>query len=136
MIYFKFNPNINTIYFTTDIFNTAKIEDIINKQELIETSTYTKYGTLSETKRAIQAGLLWNIIYTPEEIGIFAPVARAWVGGTNQYELVIFCWDNIFASYMLSLDIDGLDLSLSNLIQVIKSKTVYGFIPNFKETKM
>ena len=41
--------------------------------------------------------------------------------------------DGVFASYQLSLD--ALDLSISNLIQVIKSKTPFGFIPNVKHSK-
>ena len=37
--------------------------------------------------------------------------------------------DNIFASFMLSLDYK--DYAYSNFIQVIKSKTANGFVPNF-----
>jgi hypothetical protein len=39
------------------------------------------------------------------------------------------CRDNIFASYILGLDAP--DLAYSNLIQVIKSKSAAGFVPNF-----
>ena len=122
----------NTIYFTTDT-SIQSVTDIVamietNKQN--EYSTYEKYGQYAETKRGIQAGLMWNHIYNPEESGPFNPVARTWSYSPNDFAMVIFDWDNIFASYQLSLD--ALDLAISNFIQVIKSKTVHGFVPNYK----
>ena len=44
---------------------------------------------------------------------------------------VLFDWDNIFASYMTSLDPASKDIAYSNFIQVIRSKTASGFVPNF-----
>lgn len=41
---------------------------------------------------------------------------------------VIFDWDNTFASMMLSFD--SADLGYSALIQLVKTKTADGFIPN------
>ena len=61
--------------------------------------------------------------------------------GTSQNPLVLrvfqFCqrnalradWDNTFASMMLSFD--SADLGFSALIQLVKSKTADGFIPNW-----
>eukprot|EP01084_Bolivina_argentea_P028862 53608_1 len=82
----------------------------------------------------IQSGLMWNAIYSPEEVGPFYPVSRSF-GNTKDsnnvdFGFVLFNWDTIFASYLLSLD--SLDLAISNLIQVIKAKTVHGFVPNCK----
>lgn len=42
---------------------------------------------------------------------------------------VLFDWDNLFLAYMASL-IDR-DLAYSNAIQIIKAKTVAGFVPNY-----
>ena len=44
---------------------------------------------------------------------------------------VIFDWDNIFASYMSSLDPRSKAIAYSNLIQVVRSKTAKGMIPNY-----
>jgi hypothetical protein len=42
---------------------------------------------------------------------------------------VIFDWDNIFATYMTSLS--SKEIAYSNFIQVIRSKTAMGFVPNY-----
>eukprot|EP01083_Nonionella_stella_P210138 761057_1 len=126
---FEFN---DVIYFTTDS-NIAFVSDIdvmIDKYAALEYSRYEPYGNLNDTKKAIQSGLMWNLVYTPEESGPYFPVARAWATAPNDYDMIIFEWDTIFASYQLSLD--AFDLSISNLIQVIKSKTCHGFVPNYK----
>ena len=39
--------------------------------------------------------------------------------------------DNIFASYMASLEPRSRDIAFSNLIQVVRSRTARGFVPNF-----
>eukprot|EP01084_Bolivina_argentea_P096649 173751_1 len=132
MFLFHFTSTQNTIYFTTDtnINSISNISIIIDKLKDIEYSTYIKYGNLSNTKIAIQSSLMWNLVYCPEEAGPYNTVNRAWSSDSNDFAMIIFEWDNIFASYELSLDC--LDLAISNLIQVIKSKTTHGFIPNFK----
>eukprot|EP01084_Bolivina_argentea_P287125 492646_1 len=134
---FQFDANNNAIYFTTDtnINSVTDIDVIINKYMTVEYATYNKYGLYNDTKKGIQAGLMWNEIYTPEESGPYFPVARSWAhaGPGNDFGMVLFDWDNIFASYQLSMD--ALDLSISNLLQVIKSKTCHGFIPNYKWTR-
>lgn len=42
---------------------------------------------------------------------------------------VLFDWDNIFASYLLSLDAP--ELAYSNLVAIIRAKTGKGFVPNW-----
>eukprot|EP01079_Euglenida_sp_SAG-EU17-18_P002855 gene2855-3450_t len=99
----------------------------------VEMQRYQRFGDLAEVKAAAQAGVMWNYIYNPVEFGPLAPVSRGWSftqGAVDtDWTYVIFDWDNIFASYLLS--IDSRDLAYSNYIQVIKSKTVDGFVPNF-----
>merc|ERR1712185_190767 len=81
----------------------------------------------------MQAGVMWNLIWTPAEIGPLAPVSRGWdftpAKNSSDFGYVIFDWDNFFASYMLSLD--AKELAYSNLIQVTRSKTGRGFVPNY-----
>lgn len=98
-----------------------------------EEATYAKYGDLSTAKAAAQAGVMWNWIYNPVEMGPLPPVSRGWDftkgAVSSDWTYVIFDWDNIFASYLLSLD--AKEHAYSSLIQVIKSKTAEGFVPNF-----
>ena len=100
-----------------------------------ELATYEAYGELSEVKRAMQSGVMWNIEYTPAELGPMAPVSRGWDFSTHptntDFKYVIFDWDNIFASYLLSIDDGGKELAYSNMVQVVRSKTARGFIPNY-----
>ena len=81
----------------------------------------------------MQTSLAWSFMFDPKE-GLVAPVTRNWgFGAANQVDgdqtEGLFCWDGSFASYMLSLD--ALDLSFSNLIQIIKMRTSAGFIPSY-----
>eukprot|EP00301_Raphidiophrys_heterophryoidea_P017925 c2923_g1_i1.p1 GENE.c2923_g1_i1~~c2923_g1_i1.p1 ORF type:complete len:932 (-),score=169.29 c2923_g1_i1:264-3059(-) len=90
-------------------------------------------GDLAATKEAMQAGLMWNWLYVPCEYGPFVVAGRGWsfTGTflTTDFNYAVFDWDNIFSSYMLSLD--AKDLAYSNMIQIIKAKTCNGFVPNY-----
>eukprot|EP00039_Didymoeca_costata_P002667 m.61818 g.61818 ORF g.61818 m.61818 type:complete len:831 (-) comp11450_c0_seq2:48-2540(-) len=94
-----------------------------------------KYGNLATVKEAVQAATMWNYVYVPSEYGPFLPVSRAWNFVkdpiNDDWSYVIFDWDNIFASYMSSLDDRAKNISYSNFIQVIRSRTAKGFVPNF-----
>ena len=97
-----------------------------------ELKTFRPYGAeWGEVKDAMQSSLMWSFIYDPLE-GLVAPVTRNWGFGPTDMDgdqsMGLFCWDGSFASYMLSLD--ALDLSFSNLIQIIKMRTSAGFIPS------
>ena len=100
-----------------------------------ELARYAKYGDLAEVKEGLQAATLWNYIYSPAEYGPFLPVSRSWnfvkQAVNNDWAYVIFDWDNIFASYMTSLDAASKGIAYSNLIQVIRSRTSKGFVPNY-----
>jgi hypothetical protein len=100
-----------------------------------ELARYPAYGEQAEVKEALQAATMWNYIYTPAEYGPFLPVSRAWnfvKGNVNlDWAYVIFDWDNIFASYMTSLDPRAKDIAYSNYIQVVRSRTARGMVPNY-----
>jgi len=100
-----------------------------------EVARYGAYGAYGEVKEALQAATMWNYIYTPAEYGPFLPVSRSWnfvkKASNSDWKYVIFDWDNIFASYMTALDPTSKDISYSNLIQVVRSRTARGFVPNF-----
>ena len=100
----------------------------------IEIKSYQGFGDLGGAiKEAAQSGVMWNFVYTPAELGPIAPVSRGWDftkdAVSSDFTYVLFDWDNIFASYLLSLD--SKELAYTNLVAVIKSKTGRGFVPNF-----
>ena len=100
-----------------------------------ELARYAEFGEHAEVKEALQAATMWNYIYTPAEYGPFLPVSRAWNFVKHNVNLdwayVIFDWDNIFASYMTSLDPRAKDIAYSNYIQVVRSRTARGMVPNY-----
>jgi hypothetical protein len=91
-----------------------------------ELATYTARGgaELAQSMEAMQSVLMWNILWNPSEAGPWANVDRGW-----GQPYCMFDWDNLFASYMLSLDSSG--LAVSNLIQIIKSRVMAGFVPGY-----
>ena len=65
-----------------------------------------------------------NILWNPSEAGPWANVDRGW-----GQPYCLFDWDNLFASYMLSLH--SKDFAISNLMQIVKSRTIAGFVPGY-----
>ena len=87
------------------------LEDVRTKIDAAreaELGRYRTYGALSEVKEALQAATMWNYIYSPAEYGPMLPVSRSWNfvkhAANADWEYVLFDWDNLFASYMASLD--------------------------------
>jgi len=111
------------------------VEAAIGAARAAELRRYAKWGNLSQVKEAVQAATLWNYVYTPAEAGPFLPVSRHWdfVKGQHDtdFSYVIFDWDNLFATYLTSLDPASKDIAYSNLIQVVRSRTARGFVPNY-----
>ena len=54
------------------------VADLIGKARAEEEARYDAYGDLSEPKKMSQAGMMWNVIYSLEIPGTFAPVSRGW----------------------------------------------------------
>lgn len=86
-----------------------------------------QYENLSEAYRAMSSVLGWNTIYDPENKRVITPVSRAW--NSNWGGWVLFDWDTYFAGYMFSLF--DKNLAYANVIEMTKSITSGGFIPNF-----
>lgn len=114
-----------------------EVQEQVAAAAAAEAAVTASFGQASEIKEAVQAAVMWNAIYTPSEYGPVLPVSRAWdfVRGTHEPEwgYVLFGWDNLFASYLLSADPRpaARDLAYSNLIQVVRSRTSRGFVPNY-----
>lgn len=86
-----------------------------------------QYEALSEVYRSMSSVLGWNTIYDPENKRVITPVSRAW--NVNWGGYVLFDWDTYFAGYMFALF--NKELAYANAIEITKSITKGGFIPNF-----
>ena len=122
--------------FSTTAQSTAATVAAIAKRRQAELAVYAMYSPKAETFEATQAAATWNLIYTPSELGPMMPVSRSWTNDVGAPVLLwqddwgydMFGWDCIFGSYLASAG--SRNVSYSALIQVIKSKTENGFIPN------
>lgn len=54
----------------------AQIQTALAAARRRELSSYGRFGALSETKRAVQSSVMWQVIYNPLEQGPLAPVIR------------------------------------------------------------
>jgi putative isomerase len=103
-----------------------EIKNIIKHAREKEEMKSARYGDLSECFKAMQTILAWNVIYEPEKDRVVSPVSRCWNYNWGGY--ILFDWDTYFASYMYSMY--NKDLSFANAIEITKSITPGGFIPN------
>ena len=56
----------------------AEVSAIISSAQSKELATYAKYGELATAKEMSQVGMMWNVLYSLEIPGTFAPVSRGW----------------------------------------------------------
>jgi len=126
-------------------FSTATGPSVTNIQANLKTSLDKEEALLKSTfgeafwvhGMAVKGSIMWNLIWNPGENGApLLPVSRDWnfaptAGGADKddFTYAIFDWDNIFASLLAG--IGNKSIAYSNLIQVIKSKTAAGFVPNY-----
>ena len=50
------------------------ITAMLARARAVELATYAAYGALADVKEAVQAAVMWNLIYTPAEQGFILPV--------------------------------------------------------------
>jgi putative isomerase len=89
---------------------------------------FMQFGSLAGTYQAIQSVIGWNIIYDASKDRIIFPVSRMWndnFGG----QFVLFDWDTYFSAWMASMG--SKELAYANAVEITKSITPGGFIPNF-----
>lgn len=108
-------------------YSISKMQANVAAARARQVATFSHYGNLSQVYEAMQTVMAWNTIYTPYE-GVITPVSRGWDFGSDY---VLFHWDNELAAYMLALEAPSLDISFSNLIQIIQARTLSGMIPNY-----
>ncbi len=108
-----------------------KMEEI-NRQIALRRSEqekiYSKYGSYAQIYQALQSVIGWNIIYDASKNRVIFPVSRIWTE-TFGAQFVLFDWDSYFGAWMAGLE--SKELAYANAIEITKSITPGGFIPNF-----
>ncbi|ETO12372.1 hypothetical protein RFI_25003 [Reticulomyxa filosa] len=141
--YFSFAfPGVNTsVLFTTNesISSNDEIAMFVDEFREKQYQHIASFGNFTDLYNGIETVMMYNWIYSPSE-STFGIISRSWGwlnGNDYDFKYVIFDWDNIFGSYLYALfasdsNNDYMFYSVLNIITVIKTKTVYGFVPNFK----
>ncbi|KAA6340173.1 Endo-1 4-beta-xylanase A [termite gut metagenome] len=92
-----------------------------------------RFGKDYEVYNAMQNVLGWDNIYDPSLHKVITPVSRIWNMNNSMNPLLggysMFCWDTYFASMMLATG--NKELAYANAVEITKSITEEGFIPNF-----
>lgn len=104
-----------------------EIQDKVRAARSAVEARAASFGDLEDSFTAMQTILAWNTIYDARYDRVITPVSRVWNRNWGGY--VLFDWDTYFASYMFSLF--NKDLALANAVEITKSITPDGFIPNF-----
>jgi len=103
-----------------------QIATLIAAHRTLQQSKLDAYGDSRDIFTAMQTILGWNLTYDPENNRAISPVSRGWSANWGGY--VLFDWDTYFASFMYSLY--NKDLAFANAVEIAKSITKRGFIPN------
>ncbi len=103
-----------------------QVAALIGAHRAAQQSKLDAHGEARETFTAMQTILGWNLTYDPENNRAISPVSRLWSANWGGY--VLFDWDTYFASFMYSLY--NPDLAFANAVEITKSITSRGFIPN------
>jgi len=115
-------------FYTGETKNIEQIKELVTKRRNEQEAIYQKYGELASTYQAIQSVIGWNIIYDASKDRVIFPVSRLWndnFGGQS----VLFDWDTYFGAWMASME--SKELAYANAVEITKSITPGGFIPNF-----
>lgn len=114
---------------TGEVRSIEEIQHIISCNKSEYENEREIYGELSEDYYAMQSCLAWDTIYEPSGDRVISPVSRLWSVDNCGY--IMFCWDTYFAAYMA---FDNRELAYSNAIEMTRSITDKGFVPNFAAT--
>jgi len=104
----------------------GEIRGIIERQHERLLATAGEYGELAEVFIAVQAGIVWNVIYDPLNERVLPTVGRLWNEERGGWGL--FGWDSFLIPYMIG--VDNRDLAFAGVIEHLRGATEEGFIPN------
>ncbi|HQS54380.1 MAG TPA: trehalase family glycosidase, partial [Sediminibacterium sp.] len=108
--------------------NLSQIKKIIAENRAIQEKRVNSYKEYADLFNGMQSALAWSTIYDAPNQRVMTPVSRNWSSGWGGFTL--FDWDTYFGSYMCSLF--NKDLAYANAIEMTKSITPFGFVPNYK----
>jgi len=115
-------------FYTGETKSIDKIKELVAKRRTELEEKFSKYGELAPTYQAVQSVIGWNVIYDASKSRVIFPVSRLWndnFGGQS----VLFDWDTYFGAWMASME--SKELAYANAVEITKSITPGGFIPNF-----
>lgn len=107
---------------------TRQIQAARNKYNTRKSS----FGAQADTWNAVQNAVNWTVVYDPQKNRLVTPVSRPWSYGWGNGKpggYVLFCWDNLFASYMHV--IESPDLAMNEALQMCYEIDDLEFVPNF-----
>ena len=110
-------------------YSVAEIKNILERNARELTRKKSNFGKHSELFNTLQSSIAWNLVYDPVKQRVIIPVSRSWSDWHGGY--VLFCWDNFFVLYMLSLY--NKDLAYANAIAITGEADETGFVPNFSD---
>ena len=110
-------------------YSVEEIRTILEKNAKALQLKKNSYDEQAEIFNTLQSSIAWNQVYDPINKRVIIPVSRSWNDWHGGY--VLFCWDNYFVSYMLSLY--NKDLSYANAIAITSEAAETGFVPNFSD---
>jgi hypothetical protein len=118
----------------TDHSMESAMQLLQSRAEVFVQANQQKYGDHYDVYNAMQTVLAWDNIYDPRIERVITPVSRIWNVWFNNNSpmggFVLFCWDNYFASMMLSTD--NKELAYANAVEITKAaQYTTGFVPNF-----
>jgi hypothetical protein len=105
----------------------AAVQAVVEGRRREQLARASAWGSHEELFTAMQTILAWNLVYDPEGDRAISPVSRRWSAYWGGY--VLFEWDTHFAAFMYSLYDE--DLAYANAVEMAKSWTRRGFVPNF-----
>ena len=115
-------------FYTGETKSIEQIKKLVATRRIELEKKFLKYGELAPTYQAIQSVVGWNVIYDASKNRVIFPVSRLWndnFGGQS----VLFDWDTYFGAWMASME--SKELAYANAVEITKSITPGGFIPNF-----
>lgn len=113
--------------FTGRVRTLEEIKAVIARERAALARSHARWKDLAEAFQAMQTVLAWNVIYDAENERVISPVSRTWNVNFGGY--VLFDWDTYFAAAMYGLYNKG--LAYANAVEISKSATADGFVPNF-----
>ena len=114
----------------------AGVQQRVAARAAAEQRHHARFGAdHTELVEALGAAVSWRHIYVPAEEGTVMPVTYgfSWITPgplTNDWRYILFCWDNIFGSYIAGV-LGYKEAAYSNLIGIVTAKANDGFVPNW-----